>query len=105
MPRDPEFVYPNAGSYGSCVVGGVCHGGATPGAGLSMTDAQTAYQNLFEVPSASGLCAGAVRVVPGNPEESCFILFYEGRLRDELDWVGNEEIDLMREWIRQGAMP
>jgi hypothetical protein len=70
-----------------------------------MTDAATAYSMLFDVPSTSSLCADTLRVVAGNPEQSCLIRFYEGRLRDELDWVDDAEIDLMRAWISQGALP
>lgn len=105
MTREPPFVYPGGTTYGSCVVGGVCHGGERPGAGLHMPDAQTAYQMLLEVPSQSSLCQGTLRVVAEHPEESCLILFYEGRLHDELDWVDDAEIDLMRHWIAQGALP
>ena len=105
MAREPPFVYPGGTTYGSCVVGGVCHGGERPGAGLRMPDAQTAYEMLLEVPSQSSLCEGTLRVVAEHPEESCLILFYEGRLHDELDWVDEAEIDLMRQWITQGAHP
>jgi hypothetical protein len=103
--RDPYFVYPGGSLYEGCTTTGVCHGGTRAGAGLVMTDAETAYDMLLGVPSVSTLCNDTVRVVPGNPEESCLILFYEGRLRDELDWVDDQEIDLTREWIRQGAAP
>jgi hypothetical protein len=106
MLRDPEFVYPGAGSFESCVTGGVCHGGeVAPGAGLAMMDATMAYGELVGAASESELCNGTIRVAAGNPEQSCLILFYEGRLRDELDWVDNVEIDLMRRWIAQGALP
>jgi hypothetical protein len=70
-----------------------------------MLDAETTYGMLIDVPSVSRLCAETIRVVPGNPDQSCLILFYEGRLRDELDWVDTAEIDLMRAWITQGALP
>jgi hypothetical protein len=103
--RDPPFVYPGAGSFSSCVDSGLCHSGPTPDAGLEMPDAETAYGMLIDVPSVSRLCAETIRVVPGNPVESCLILFYEGRLRNELDWVDTAEIDLMRTWIMQGALP
>jgi hypothetical protein len=34
------------------------------------------------------------------------VLFYQGRLgTDDLGWVDDAEIELMREWIRQGALP
>jgi hypothetical protein len=105
MIRDPVFVYPGASTYESCVTGGVCHGGQAPGAGLRMTDAATAYTMLLDVPSRTGLCAGTIRVVAGDPGRSCLILFYEGRLRDELAWVKTAEIDLVRQWIAQGARP
>jgi hypothetical protein len=103
--REPAFVYPGGTTYGGCTVEGVCHGGERPGAGLHMPDAATAYAELIEVPSTSALCEGTLRVAVGNPDQSCLILFYEGRLRDELDWVDQAEIDLMRAWILQGAPP
>jgi hypothetical protein len=106
MIRDPAFVYPGAGSFDSCNDTGVCHGGeVAPGAGLGMMDVDMAYAELFGVMSESELCNGTIRVAAGNPEQSCLIRFYEGRLRDELDWVDNDEIDLMRRWIAQGALP
>jgi hypothetical protein len=105
MTRDPVFVYPGGTTYESCVTGGVCHGGPAPGANLRMNDASEAYGMLLDAPSNSDLCAGTIRVVAGNPRESCLILFYEGRLRDELDWVDTAEIDLVRQWIEDGALP
>lgn len=103
--RDPVFVYLDGSTYESCVTGGVCHGGPVPGARMSMPDAATAYEMLLDVPSRSELCAGTLRVVAGNPDESCLILFYEGRLRDELAWVDEAEIERVRQWIREGAAP
>jgi hypothetical protein len=103
--RDPIFVYYDGSTYESCVTAGVCHGGQRPGAGLRMPDAETAYGMLMDVPSTTSLCDGTTRVVAGNPDESCLILFYEQRLRVELDWVTPAEIDLVREWIAQGAEP
>jgi hypothetical protein len=105
MTRDPPFVYPGLGPFASCVDGGVCHGGSPGGAGLSMTDTATAYSMLIDVPSTSSLCGDTLRVAVGSPEQSCLIRFYEGRLRDELEWVSDAEIDLMRTWITQGALP
>jgi hypothetical protein len=103
--RDPVFVYHDGTKYESCVTTGVCHGGQNPGAGLRMPDAKTAYGMLLDQPSASDLCAGTIRVVARNPDESCLILFYEGRLRDDLDWVSDTEIDRVRRWIDDGALP
>ena len=105
MLRDPLFVYPGAGSYESCVATGVCHGGQAPGARLSMPDAATAYGMLLDVESRSELCDGTLRVVAGDPAASCHVLFYEGRLRDELGWVDTTEIDRVRAWIADGALP
>jgi hypothetical protein len=93
------------GSYESCTTTGVCHGGGNPGAGLSMADSETAYAQLLNVPSTTGLCNRTVRVVPGDPDRSCLVLFYEERLRDDLEWVNDEEVDLTRRWIAQGARP
>jgi hypothetical protein len=104
--RDPAFVYRGMDSYSGCTDVGVCHGGENPGAGLTMPDAETAYAQLIDTPSVSSLCAGTQRVVVGDPENSCVVLFYEGRLgREDLDWVDDAEIELVREWIRQGAQP
>lgn len=106
MVRDPVFVYRGMGSYSGCTDVGVCHGGENPGAGLRMPDTQTAYAQMIDTPSVSSLCAGTERVVVGDPESSCLILFYQGRLgNDDLGWVDDAEIELMREWIRQGALP
>lgn len=103
--RDPPWKYYGTGSYAGCTTGGVCHGGPNPGAGMSMTAADSAYRVLIDVPSVSSLCAGTIRVIAGDPERSCLVRFYEGRLRDELGWVGQAEIDLVRSWIADGARP
>ena len=106
MVRKPAWQYRGTGSYSGCNVDGVCHGGASPGAGLMMADAPSTYAELIDVASASTLCAGSLRVVAGDPEASCLVLFYQGRLgNDDLGWVNDAEIELMREWIRQGALP
>jgi hypothetical protein len=79
---------------------------SSPGAGLRMPDQQTAYAQMIDTPSVSSLCAGTQRIEVGAPENSCLVLFYQGRLgSDDLDWVDDAEIELMREWIRQGALP
>ncbi len=107
MDRDPVFVYRGMGSYTGCAdQTAPCHGAANPGAQLSMADAETAYAQMMDTSSMSGICDGTQRVVVGDPEQSCLILFYVGRLGPEdLDWVDEAEIELMREWIRQGALP
>jgi hypothetical protein len=103
--RDPVFVYRGMGSYEGCTATGVCHGGEDPGAELYMPDASTAYDDLLNVPALSNLCGDTLRVIPGNPDESCLILFYVGRLKDDLQWVDEAEVDLVRRWIAEGAEP
>lgn len=106
--RQPVFVYRGMGSYESCTTNGVCHGGTNPGARLSMADADTAYRALVNTTSVTSLCAvrnATVRVVPGDPDRSCLIAFYQERLKDDLQWVDQAEIDLVRAWIAQGARP
>jgi hypothetical protein len=103
--RQPVFVYRGMGSYAGCTAATPCHSGNTVGARLNMSDASRAYAGLVNVASVSSLCAGTIRVVPGDPDSSCLVLFYEGRLRDDLQWVGDAEIDLVRRWIAQGARP
>jgi hypothetical protein len=103
--RDPIFEYYDGSTYESCVTAGVCHGGTSPGAGLRMPDPSTAYEQLLNVPSRTSLCDDTLRVVPGDPDQSCLILFYLQRLQTELEWVNDAEIDLVREWITQGAAP
>ncbi len=107
MDREPVFVYRGMGSYTGCAdETAPCHGAANPGAQLSMADADTAYAQMMDTSSMSGICDGTQRVVVGDPDQSCLILFYVGRLGPEdLDWVDEAEIELMREWIRQGALP
>jgi hypothetical protein len=73
-----------------------------------MRDVNTAYNALVNVASATSLCrngGGTVRVVPGDPDRSCLILFYQGRLKDDLQWVPQSEIELVRRWIAEGARP
>jgi hypothetical protein len=103
--RQPPFVYRGAGSYSGCTAASPCHGSASPGARLSLRDADTAYAALVNVASTTSLCAGTVRVIPGDPARSCLILFYQGRLKDDLQWVEQAEIELVRRWIAEGARP
>jgi hypothetical protein len=103
--RDPPFVYYNGSIFEGCTTNGVCHGGENPGADLYMPDVDAAYDALLNVPSVTTLCNDTLRVVPGDPEQSCLILFYRQRLRDELEWVDDTEIGLVHRWIEEGALP
>lgn len=99
MARTP----PLSGSNDSCSGNSGCH--LTGAGGLSMPDSATAYGNLIGVPSSSTLCAGMLQVVASQPDASCFVVFYEQRLRDQLAWVAQPETDLVRAWVAQGAAP
>jgi hypothetical protein len=99
MTRNP----PLSGSNDSCAGANGCHlGGA---GGLALPDATTGYGSLINMPSNSTLCAGMLEVVPNQPDQSCFVVFYEQRLRDSLGWVDQAETDLVRAWVQQGAAP
>lgn len=99
MPRDPPLAAPND----SCSGANGCH--LAGAGGLVLPDATTGYDNLIDMPSSSTLCAGTLLVVATQPDESCFVLFYEQRLRDQLGWVDQSETDLVRAWVQQGAAP
>jgi hypothetical protein len=106
--RNPAFVYRGMGTYSGCTAASPCHGSANPGARLSMIDSNTAYSALVNVASLTSLCVGrgaTTRVVPGDPDSSCLVEFYVGRLKDDLQWVDQVEIDLVRRWIADGARP
>ena len=107
--RNPPFVYRGMGNYAGCTTAtSPCHSAASPGAGLNMRDVDTAYAALVNVASATPLCrsgGGNTRVLPGDPDRSCLILFYQQRLKDDLQWVDQAEIDLVRRWIAAGARP
>ena len=86
-----------------------CHTnvGRAPEGGLRL-DASVAYAQLVNVPSSGK--AGAVRVVPGNPDGSYLIQKLEGRTdiagsRMPLGgpFLPQADIDVIRAWIAQGA--
>jgi len=97
MDRDP----PLNGRIASCTG---CHG-ANGTAGLSFPDPATGSSSLLDDPSTSELCAATPRVIPGDPDGSCFVVFYELRLRDSLAWVAADEAALVRAWVESGAAP
>jgi len=106
--RNPPFNYRGMGTYSGCTTASPCHGSANPGARLNMIDAGMAYSALVNVASTTSLCAtggATVRVIPGDPDRSCLVQFYVGRLKDDLKWVDQAEIDLVRRWIADGARP
>jgi hypothetical protein len=105
--RDPVFDYRGIMDYTGCTSAmSPCHSATNPGGRLDMRDVNTAYNALVNVASATTLCiqgGGTTRVIPGDPDRSCLILFYQGRLKDDLQWVPQSEIELVRRWIAEGA--
>jgi hypothetical protein len=86
-----------------------CHSavGRVPEAGLRL-DANAPYDGLVNAPSSGK--PGAIRVVPGSPDNSYLIHKLEGRF----DIVGSRmplggpflpqaDVDVIRAWIAQGA--
>lgn len=80
-----------------------CHGGT---ANLFLTSSQ-AYDNLVNVPAQTGSCAGVMRVAPGNSSQSALYLRVNGMCSERMPQGGSlsqNEIDLIRSWIDQGAL-
>jgi hypothetical protein len=89
----------------SCAVPG-CHGGTSAQFGLRL-DAGFSAGNLVNVASPRG--ALLVRVVPGDPNASFLIQKLEGTqpIGDRMPLFGpylpQSTIDVVRQWIRNGA--
>lgn len=92
-----------SGANDSCSGANGCH--LSGAGGLALPSASEGYANLIDAPSSSAICDGLLQVVAGEPDESCFVVFYEIRLRDQLGWVDQEETDLVRQWVAEGAAP
>ncbi len=85
-----------------------CHSGATPASGLTLGGATT-YNELVNV--VSNRKPGAIRVIPGNPDDSYLVQKLEGRS----DIVGQRmprtggpyltagQMSIIRRWIALGA--
>jgi hypothetical protein len=86
-----------------------CHyvGGTAP---MSLVDEETSYANLVDV--RAFLCSGD-RVEPGLPDSSCIVLKVEGsplisgtRMPPPPQpALEQAQIDLIRDWISDGALP
>jgi hypothetical protein len=86
----------------------VCHSGGSASAGLNL-EAGNAYENL--VNRASSEKSGAVRVIPGDAENSYLVQ----KLRGDANIVGlrmprngppyltDDQINLVKQWIQDGA--
>jgi hypothetical protein len=94
-----------------------CHDSATHQGNLVLVDAATSYANLVNVPAANttGSQTGLVRVVAGNPTSS-FLLTkltlsaafdpqYGLRMPSSQAPLTAEQIQLIHDWIMQGALP
>ena len=85
-----------------------CHGGASPSAGMSL-EASAAYSNLVNV--TSGEKSGAVRVIPGDPNNSYLVQKLRGdpgivglRMpRNGPPYLTDDQINLVIQWIVEGA--
>jgi hypothetical protein len=92
----------------NCALSG-CHTGNTPAQGLRL-DPGESYRNIVNVPSQYG--GMLVRVIPGDPDESFLIQKLEGTqmFGDRMPANGPPylplaTIDVIREWIQNGALP
>ena len=91
----------------SCAISG-CHGGGTVQFGLSL-DPGLSAGNLINV--ASPQDATLIRVIPGNPGGSFLIQKLEGtqtvgrRMPDFSPPLPQATIDVIRQWIQNGAPP
>jgi hypothetical protein len=86
-----------------------CHSGATAPAGLRL-DAANSYASLVGVSSVER--PGVLRVAPGNANNSYLIHKLEGtsgivgqRMPAGLPPVPQSDIDVVRQWIGDGALP
>jgi len=88
-----------------------CHapvGGRAAAAGLNLTSG-TSYASLVNVPSP--LKPGAIRVIPGDPDNSYLVHKLEGRAdivglrmpRNQGPFLTEGQMLVIRKWIAQGA--
>jgi hypothetical protein len=85
-----------------------CHAGANAPAGLRL-DAANSYASLVGVPSTE--VSSVLRVAPGNPNASYLIQKLQGtagvgeRMPAGLPALSQSDIDIVRQWITDGALP
>ena len=87
-----------------------CHsgGGAVLPAAMDLTSAQASFDNLVNIPSLQS--AGAIRVMPGDPDNSYLVQKLEGtaavgdRMPKDSDPLDPAIIAAIREWITDGAL-
>ncbi|MGD2134623.1 MAG: hypothetical protein PVF27_00610 [Gemmatimonadales bacterium] len=93
----------------NCALSG-CHAGSSPAQGMNLAEGQT-HQNTVDVPSSEA--AGVDRIEPGQPDESYLVHKIQGTQTSvggsgsRMPLGGNpltqEQIDLIRAWIADGA--
>ena len=104
-PLEPNFNSIQANVFDQYCVH--CHSGANAPAQLRL-DAVNSYANLVGVPSRE---TGTLRVAPGNANNSYIIQKLEGtasvgeRMPAGLPALPQSDIDVIRQWIGDGAMP
>jgi predicted CxxxxCH...CXXCH cytochrome family protein len=92
---------------GTCA-NGYCHGGGYAG-GWSVKDEDATYAHL--VGPKSTMCAGLLRVAPGEPEKSALYLKVKGGFGETCDGkrmpsaegLPTEQVEMLRAWIAAGA--
>ena len=84
-----------------------CHAGSAPAAGMNLS-ASTAFAALVNV--ASSERSGAVRVIPGNADGSYLVQKLRGdagivgqRMPAGGPFLSDDQINLIRQWINEGA--
>ena len=92
----------------SCAKAG-CHSGATPRAGMNL-EGGNSWASLYNVVGTGDKTK--TRVVPSDPDDSLLIMKLEGTQtvglrmpRDGPPYLPKETIDVIRQWIADGAMP
>ena len=86
-----------------------CHSSAfsKKSADLDLSAGKNTYINLVNVPSST--YPEIIRILPGKPDESLLIQRLEGKIIIsvplERDCISKDEIQIIREWIKNGATP
>ena len=91
----------------NCALSG-CHAGSSPAQGQNLSEGQ-AFSNIVNV--SSNEVPGLLRVNPQNPDQSYLVLKIEGdpsivgsRMPLGRTPLSQEQINLIRQWISEGAM-
>ncbi|HWV37752.1 MAG TPA: Ig-like domain-containing protein [Vulgatibacter sp.] len=86
----------------SCVDG--CHVGRRPSGGLSLVSG-LAWSQLVDVRGSTCAPGVRMRVVPGEPDESCLWLLVERGEMPERGTISAADKEAIRKWIADGALP